>query len=102
MSLSPDNISLPPGFFDLAKIGHSSRYGPTRGFASQIVATSSRPELRARMESQLDAQECELVALRFGLDDGRPKTLREVERRLGIARGEAGVIELRAISKLGT
>ena len=56
--------------------------------------------LRARMASRLDARERELITLRFGLDDGEPRTLREVGQQLGITREWARKLELRAIGKL--
>jgi RNA polymerase primary sigma factor len=81
------------------------------GLSGHPAAGDLRPEagledsdehrsLRALIEGRLGDRERELIGLRFGLGDGRPQTLKEIGRRLGITKEWARKIEERAILKL--
>jgi len=48
----------------------------------------------------LSVRERRIVELRFGLSDGRPRTLEEVGREFGIARERIRQIEAKTLSKL--
>ena len=48
----------------------------------------------------LDARESRILAMRFGLDDGRPKTLEEVGERLGVTRERIRQIQEQALEKM--
>jgi RNA polymerase sigma factor (sigma-70 family) len=48
----------------------------------------------------LSAREQEVLTLRFGLDDGEPKTLGEAGRHVGVSRERVRQIEKRALQKL--
>jgi RNA polymerase primary sigma factor len=48
----------------------------------------------------LTSRECEVVRLRFGLDDGRDRTLEEVGRIFNVTRERIRQIEQRALAKL--
>lgn len=49
---------------------------------------------------QLSPREQEVVRLRFGLDDGRPRTLEEVGRAFGVTRERIRQIEAKTLAKL--
>lgn len=49
---------------------------------------------------QLSTREQEVVRLRFGLDDGRPRTLEEVGRTFGVTRERIRQIESKTLAKL--
>lgn len=49
---------------------------------------------------QLNPREQEVVRLRFGLDDGRPRTLEEVGRTFGVTRERIRQIESKTLAKL--
>jgi RNA polymerase primary sigma factor len=49
---------------------------------------------------RLTSRERDVVRLRFGLDDGRPRTLEEVGIALNVTRERVRQIELRAMKKL--
>jgi RNA polymerase primary sigma factor len=48
----------------------------------------------------LDKRESRILAMRFGLDDGRPKTLEEVGERLGVTRERIRQIQEQALQKM--
>ncbi len=49
---------------------------------------------------ELGEREAEVVRLRFGLDDGRPRTLEEVGRAFGVTRERVRQIESKTLAKL--
>ena len=53
-----------------------------------------------RVLCQLTDREQEVVRLRFGLDDGRPRTLEEVGRTFGVTRERIRQIESKTLAKL--
>jgi RNA polymerase primary sigma factor len=48
----------------------------------------------------LSPREREILSLRFGLEDGRPRTLEQVGERFGLTRERIRQIERRALSQL--
>ncbi len=50
--------------------------------------------------SELGEREQEVVRLRFGLDDGRPRTLEEVGKEFGVTRERVRQIESKTLAKL--
>jgi RNA polymerase primary sigma factor len=48
----------------------------------------------------LDSRESKILAMRFGLDDGRPKTLEEVAEHFGITRERIRQIQEQALEKM--
>ena len=49
---------------------------------------------------ELSEREQEVVRLRFGLDDGRPRTLEEVGKQFGVTRERIRQIEAKTLAKL--
>ncbi|MBT9281535.1 MAG: RNA polymerase sporulation sigma factor SigE [Hydrogenibacillus schlegelii] len=64
-----------------------------------IEATVERELLHAALE-KLDARERTIMALRFGLEDGRELTQKEVADRLGISQSYISRLEKRIIKRL--
>jgi RNA polymerase primary sigma factor len=57
-------------------------------------------ELVKEVLATLDARESRILAMRFGLDNGRPKTLEEVGARLGVTRERIRQIQEQALQKM--
>ncbi len=54
----------------------------------------------AKVLDSLDGREQRVIRLRFGLDDGRPRTLEEVGHEFGLTRERIRQIESHALRKL--
>ena len=65
----------------------------------QIVKHNDN-ELVQDVLATLDARESRILAMRFGLDNGRPKTLEEVGARLGVTRERIRQIQEQALQKM--
>jgi RNA polymerase nonessential primary-like sigma factor len=78
--------------------------------AELLAGSAADPELSATDEEMfealrgavdtLDTRAAALLRLRYGLDDGVPRTLQDVARAVGISRGRAGQIEAQALLRL--
>ncbi|MEM7554474.1 MAG: RNA polymerase sigma factor, RpoD/SigA family [Cyanobacteria bacterium P01_A01_bin.84] len=66
----------------------------------EFVAQSSLSFDLERLMTQLNPQQREVIALRFGLSDGQPLTLAKIGERLSISRERVRQIEREALSKL--
>jgi RNA polymerase primary sigma factor len=64
------------------------------------VADQLLKEQLARALDSLDGREEHVLRLRFGLDDGRPRTLEEVGNEFGLTRERIRQIESHALRKL--
>mmetsp|Transcript_1227 Transcript_1227/g.3663 ORF Transcript_1227/g.3663 Transcript_1227/m.3663 type:complete len:464 (-) Transcript_1227:70-1461(-) len=63
-------------------------------------ASSLGSDLRGLLKTTLSDREGDVVRLRFGLDDGRARTLEEIGQVFGITRERVRQIEARALHKL--
>jgi RNA polymerase primary sigma factor len=67
--------------------------------AEEAAASCQRDELTIVLGT-LSQREHAVLRLRFGLDDGRPRTLEEVGQEFGVTRERIRQIEARSLSKL--
>ncbi len=65
----------------------------------ELLREAMLAQIRAAL-ADLDPKEREVMALRFGLDGGEPKTLQEIGDRLGLSRERVRQIESRAKDRL--
>jgi len=66
----------------------------------EVAATALLPAEIEKLLSPLDERERQILALRFGLDRGEPRTLEEVGEHFNLTRERIRQIEARAMSKL--
>jgi RNA polymerase sigma factor (sigma-70 family) len=66
----------------------------------EVAATALLPDEIEKLLSPLDERERQILALRFGLDRGEPRTLEEVGEHFNLTRERIRQIEARAMSKL--
>jgi len=66
----------------------------------EVAATAVLPDEIEKLLAPLAARERQILALRFGLDRGEPRTLEEVGEHFNLTRERIRQIEARAMSKL--
>ena len=86
--------------------------GGTSSLSQCLLSDSDSPEeiaiskecrrlTQAAIKQSLNSRECEVLTLRYGLQDGHAKSLAEVGRLMGITRERVRQIEKPALEKLG-
>jgi len=69
-------------------------------FIEDRKATPSEMASHLLLKEQIEDRECKVLQLRFGLDDGRSRTLEEVGREFNVTRERIRQIEAKALRKL--
>jgi RNA polymerase sigma factor (sigma-70 family) len=98
-SREPTSLSMPLSedsdeeFGDM--VADSSAIDPADAAVDSLL-----PQEIARLLSALDDRERQILRLRFGLDQGEPRTLEEVGEHFNLTRERIRQIEARAMSKL--
>jgi RNA polymerase primary sigma factor len=64
------------------------------------IVSDNDNELVHEVLATLDARESKILAMRFGLDDGKPKTLEEVGEHFGVTRERIRQIQEEALQKM--
>jgi len=84
--------------------GNSLKVGDLVGDSSELPLESASYGMLKddllRIVSTLNSREQAVIRLRFGLDDGKPKTLEDIGRRFSVTRERIRQIESRALHKL--
>jgi RNA polymerase primary sigma factor len=99
VAVEPLSLETPVGEKDNSSIGDfiPSNNMPSPG---DVTWTLIRREEIDGILGRLTSRERDVVRLRFGLDDGRSRTLEEVGSALNVTRERVRQIELRAMKKL--
>lgn len=99
VAVEPISLETPVGEKDNSSIGDfvQSQNMPT---PSDVTWSLIRREEIDGILGRLTTRERDVVRLRFGLDDGRSRTLEEVGTELNVTRERVRQIELRAMKKL--
>ena len=98
VSQEPTSLETPVGDEEDSHLGDFIK---DQGLQPDEQAT--RELLKGQLEEVLDTltpREKRVLQLRFGLDDGKPRTLEEVGREFGVTRERIRQIEAKAIRKL--
>ncbi len=98
VAMEPISLETPVGDRDSAQL---QDFIHARGATSSDVANNLiRREQLDTVLAKLTDREREVVRMRYGLDDGSPRTLEEVGQYFEVTRERVRQIELRAIKKL--
>ena len=98
-SRAPVSLDSPIGLDDATTV--SEHVADTNAIAPfDQLLTHNDHELVQEVLATLDARESRILAMRFGLDDSRPKTLEEVGARLGVTRERIRQIQEEALQKM--
>jgi RNA polymerase primary sigma factor len=82
-----------------ARLGDAIEDSETVGAADAVGLTLLCDQLQSVLAT-LSEREAGVIRLRFGLTDGRPRTLEQIGQVYGVTRERSRQIELRAMAKL--
>ncbi|SDN63610.1 sigma-70 family RNA polymerase sigma factor [Allokutzneria albata] len=95
----PVSLDMPVGTEEDAPLGDFIEDSEATDAESAVISTLLQDDLR-RVLSTLDDREQHVIRLRYGLDDGQPKTLDQIGRLFGLSRERVRQIEREVMSKL--
>jgi RNA polymerase primary sigma factor len=98
-SRTPVSLDSPISTEDLTAISEHVADANAAAPFDDIVKHNDN-ELVQEVLATLDSRESRILAMRFGLDNGRPKTLEDVGRRLGVTRERIRQIQEQALQKM--
>jgi RNA polymerase primary sigma factor len=98
-SRAPVSLDSPIGHEDSTPISEIVADSNAAAPFDQIVEANDN-ELVQEVLATLDARESRILAMRFGLDDRKPKTLEEVAERFGVTRERIRQIQEQALQKM--
>jgi RNA polymerase primary sigma factor len=98
-ALDPISLDMEVGKDGGATVGEYIEDPSAENPADRMSMLKLREQIRQVLDS-LAEKEREIVAMRFGLDDGRVKTLKEIGEIFSISRERVRQIETKALSKL--
>ena len=99
ISRDPVSLDTPIGEEDDSHLGDFIEDDTAQSPAESAAFSMLREELNAALDS-LTERERQVVRLRFGLEDGRARTLEEVGREFNVTRERIRQIEAKALRKL--
>jgi RNA polymerase nonessential primary-like sigma factor len=95
----PVSLDMPVGTDEDAPLGDFIEDGEATDAESAVISGLLQDDLR-RVLATLDDREQSVIRLRYGLDDGQPRTLDQIGRQSGLSRERVRQIEREVMSKL--
>ncbi|MBZ8177937.1 sigma-70 family RNA polymerase sigma factor [Corynebacterium poyangense] len=98
-SRDPVSLDMPVGADEEAPLGDFIEDAEATDAETAVVASLRHSDIRSVL-STLEEREQDVIRLRYGLDDGVPRTLDQIGRRFGLSRERVRQIEREVMSKL--
>ena len=98
-SRDPVSLDRPVGADEEAPLGDFIEDSEATDAEAAVVASLRHSDIRSVLAS-LEVREQEVISLRYGLDDGVPRTLDQIGRKFGLSRERVRQIEREVMSKL--
>ena len=98
-SRDPVSLDMPVGTDEEAPLGDFIEDSEATDAEEAVVASLRHHDVR-RVLSTLEIREQEVIKLRYGLDDGLPRTLDQIGRHFGLSRERVRQIEREVMAKL--
>jgi RNA polymerase nonessential primary-like sigma factor len=95
----PVSLDMPVGTEEDAPLGDFIEDSDATDAESAVISGLLQDDLR-RVLSTLDDREQFVIRLRYGLDDGQPRTLDQIGKHFGLSRERVRQIEREVMSKL--
>src|SRR5438874_3538004 len=95
----PVSLDMPVGSEEDAPLGDFIEDGEATDAESAVISGLLQDDLR-RVLATLDDREQHVIRLRYGLDDGQPRTLDQIGKHFGLSRERVRQIEREVMSKL--
>ncbi|RAV32111.1 sigma-70 family RNA polymerase sigma factor [Corynebacterium heidelbergense] len=98
-SRDPVSLDMPVGSDEEAPLGDFIEDSEATDAESAVVASLRHSDVRAVLDT-LEEREQDVIELRYGLNDGMPRTLDQIGRRFGLSRERVRQIEREVMAKL--
>ncbi|GAA4437122.1 sigma-70 family RNA polymerase sigma factor [Actinokineospora soli] len=95
----PVSLDMPVGTEEDAPLGDFIEDGEATDAETVVISGLLQEDMR-RVLGTLDEREQSVIRLRYGLDDGQPRTLDQIGKRFGLSRERVRQIEREVMSKL--
>ncbi|MDN5582024.1 MULTISPECIES: sigma-70 family RNA polymerase sigma factor [unclassified Corynebacterium] len=98
-SRDPVSLDMPVGSDEEAPLGDFIEDSEATDAEAAVVASLRHSDVRAVLDT-LEEREQDVIKLRYGLDDGMPRTLDQIGRSFGLSRERVRQIEREVMTKL--
>ncbi len=98
-SRDPVSLDMPVGADEEAPLGDFIEDAEATSAENTVVTNVMHSDVRAVLAT-LEEREQQVITLRFGLDDGQPRTLDQIGKRFGLSRERVRQIEREVMAKL--
>ena len=93
------SLDMPVGSDEEAPLGDFIEDGESADAETTVISHLLHEDLR-RVLATLEDREQQVIRMRYGLDDGQPRTLDQIGRRFGLSRERVRQIEREVMAKL--
>ncbi|ADK29011.1 sigma-70 family RNA polymerase sigma factor [Corynebacterium pseudotuberculosis] len=98
-SRDPVSLDMPVGADEEAPLGDFIEDSEATDAESAVVASLRHSDIRSVLDT-LERREQDVIRMRYGLDDGVPRTLDQIGRQFGLSRERVRQIEREVMTKL--